>query len=192
MQLPIVNVITDSYTPTALPMYCISVSMVIGGHSVPGCMWGPAQATVACRQLNPGRTVISELLCQRHTVLWVGVCCVCNSISRRTLKLSTGECSTGTSAMLLIIIINNNVKISQKLIYSLRFLNKGFVHSLWNYLLTSNDVVAHSRHAEEKSAHTTDLFATWNYTVEPLYNSDTLEDHFRCPFYGGVLIPGVS
>ena len=24
-------------------------------------LWGPAQATAACRQLNPGRTVISEL-----------------------------------------------------------------------------------------------------------------------------------
>ena len=26
-------------------------------------LWGPSQATVACRQLNPGRTVISEFLC---------------------------------------------------------------------------------------------------------------------------------
>ena len=24
-------------------------------------LWGPAQATVACRQLNPGKTVIREL-----------------------------------------------------------------------------------------------------------------------------------
>ena len=62
------------------------------------------------------------------------------------------------------------MKISQKLIYSLRFLNKGFVHSLWNDLLTSNAVVARSRNTEEKSAHTTDLLAIletiqWNLSI---------------------------
>ena len=33
-------------------------------------LWGLAQATVACRQLNPGRTVISELfLCNQWNLL---------------------------------------------------------------------------------------------------------------------------
>ena len=86
-------------------------------------------------------------MCQRYTV--VGVCSVCNSISRRTLKLSAA-CMNAVQAQ-----CDNISKLN-----SLRFLNKGFAHSLWRDLLTSNAVVACSRHAEEKPACKTDLLAT--------------------------------
>ena len=56
MQLQIMNVIMT----VAHQQHCQHPVHLCQWYLCPS-LWGPAQVTVACRQLNPGRTVISEL-----------------------------------------------------------------------------------------------------------------------------------